>query len=58
MKRKLSDCGEDGPPPPPPPLEVHVKLRLSHWTTAADLLKEEQEKLREAELEEQAQMET
>ncbi|XP_070205078.1 leucine-rich repeat-containing protein 43-like isoform X2 [Littorina saxatilis] len=35
---------EDGDetPPPPPPLEVQVAVRLHHWTTALDSLKEEE----------------
>ena len=35
---------EDGDetPPPPPPLEVRVGVRLHHWTTAMDSLKEEE----------------
>ncbi|XP_071178351.1 leucine-rich repeat-containing protein 43-like isoform X18 [Mytilus edulis] len=30
--------------PPPPPLEVEVKVRLHHWKTAIDSLKDEEEK--------------
>ena len=30
--------------PPPPPLETQVGLRLHHWKTAMDSLKEEEEK--------------
>ncbi|CAG2222224.1 Leucine-rich repeat-containing protein 43 [Mytilus edulis] len=30
--------------PPPPPLEIEVKVRLHHWKTAIDSLKDEEEK--------------
>ena len=30
--------------PPPPPLEVEVKVKLHHWKTAMDSLKDEEEK--------------
>ncbi|KAK7475023.1 hypothetical protein BaRGS_00033704 [Batillaria attramentaria] len=35
---------EDDTPLPPPPLEVKVAVRLHHWTTAMDSLKEEEER--------------
>ncbi|XP_071093014.1 leucine-rich repeat-containing protein 43-like [Haliotis cracherodii] len=34
---------EEGEDVPPPPLEVHVSVRLHHWKTAMDSLKEEED---------------
>lgn len=48
----VDEEGEEAPPPPP--LEVQVSVRLHHWKTALDSLKEEQEKIKEQE-EQQAQ---
>lgn len=42
-KDKKAPEGDDDLPPPPPPLEVHVKVRLHHWKTAMDSLKEDRE---------------
>ena len=35
--------GDDEPPPPPPPLEVAVSVKLHHWKTAMDSLREERQ---------------
>ena len=41
--------GDDEPPPPPPPLECHVRIKLHHWKTAMDSLKDEQDVLAKSE---------
>ncbi|XP_041348975.1 leucine-rich repeat-containing protein 43-like isoform X2 [Gigantopelta aegis] len=45
-KRKsiIPPTEDEVPEIPPPPLEVQVAVRLHHWTTAQDSLKEEEEK--------------
>ena len=35
--------GDDETPPPPPPLEVALSVKLQHWKTAMDSLKEERQ---------------
>ena len=45
---KTKDKGKDAAPdeeaaPPPPPLEVHIKVKLHHWKTAMDSIREEEQ---------------
>lgn len=39
---------------PPPPLEIEISVKLHHWKTALDLLKDEEEKKKQEEEEEAA----